>query len=73
MQGQTYQVKTVLEECDARDKTFLSIKDSHGKPLGHSASGSLLLATLYFHFETISFAEFQLCVLAGEGICSPTC
>ena len=37
MQGQSYHVKTILEQCDAREKTFLAIKDSPGDPLGHSA------------------------------------
>ena len=36
MQGQSHHVKTVLERQDARNKTFLALKDSHGNPLGRS-------------------------------------
>ena len=36
MQGLSYQVKIVLEQYDARNKTFLTFKDSPGNPLGRS-------------------------------------
>ena len=38
MQGQSYQVKTVLEQYEnyARNKTFLAFKYSPGNPLGRS-------------------------------------
>ena len=34
MQGQSYQAKTVLEQLDTKNKTFLVLKDSPGNPLG---------------------------------------
>ena len=36
MQGQSYKVKIVLEQYDARNKTFLAFKDTSGNPLGRS-------------------------------------
>ena len=36
MHGQSYLVKTVLEQCDARNKAFLAFKDTPGNPLGCS-------------------------------------
>ena len=36
MQGQSYQVKTVLEQCDARKKAFLAFKESPINPLARS-------------------------------------
>ena len=33
VQGQSYQVKTVLEQYNTRNKTFLAFKDSPGNPL----------------------------------------
>ena len=34
MQGQSYQLKTVLEQYDARNKSFLALQDGPGNPLG---------------------------------------
>ena len=39
MQGQSNLVKTVQEQCDARKKTFLEFKDSHGNRLNTSTEG----------------------------------
>ena len=35
MQGQSYQVKMVLEQYDTWEKTFLEFKDIPENPLGH--------------------------------------
>ena len=46
MQGQSYQVKTVLEQYNARKKTFLAFKDSPGNPLGRSPKSNLFLLNI---------------------------
>ena len=68
MQGQSQQVKsiqTILEQWDARKKTFLALKDSHGKPIeiGRFPKGKRTHSSLSFLF----LVEFAFCCCSFQN------
>ena len=48
MQGQSHQVNAVLEQWDARNKTFTAFTDSPGNPLSRLPLESFPLSCLLF-------------------------